>query len=486
MASKIVLFQPKTGEWDLAGARPPDALLAISAFPHKNGYDIKIIDQRIDKKWKETLKRELNGALLFGTTSMTGPQIRYALEASRFVKENSDVPVIWGGIHASLLPESTLKNRYIDFVVKGEGDYVFLELIKAIECNGELRDVKGIYYKENGLIKKTAERELIKDLDALPDFPYELVNIESYYGFNIDGGKSITLMTSRGCPYKCAFCYNTIYYKNIWRGMSAKRTVEMIKRVVKDFGIKNIFFEDDNFSANVKRVEQVVNLILEEKIEISWGLLGTRVNTLKDMSDELISKVVKAGCMNIDIGIESGSERMLDLVSKDVDIEDAIQLNKRLRNYFSKTKYTFVMGMPTETEAELLRTVELAVRLSKDNPNSLPLLATYCAYPGTRLYDLAIKNGFKEPKDLEEWAEINYDNVFWRYPWLNKKRIKMMQNFGFTSFFANKNNQYKINSRFFKVIAMLYQPIAKMRFEHNIYQFPVDRFMARLLSKFLD
>jgi len=142
--------------------------------------------------------------------------------------------------------------------------------------------------------------------------------------------------------------------------------------------------------------------------------------------------------------------------------------------------------MPTETEAELLRTVELAVRLSKDNPNSLPLLATYCAYPGTRLYDLAIKNGFKEPKDLEEWAEINYDNVFWRYPWLNKKRIKMMQNFGFTSFFANKNNQYKINSRFFKVIAMLYQPIAKMRFEHNIYQFPVDRFMARLLSKFLD
>lgn len=483
--NKIVLVQPKTGEWDLAGARPPDSLLAISGLPKKNGYDIKIIDQRIDKLWKDTLKKELKDAFLFGTTSMTGPQIKYALEASRFAKENSNIPVVWGGIHASLLPEQTISNEYIDIVVKGEGDFAFLDLIHGLEKK-DLQNVRGIYYKDKSGIKKTAERELIKNLDELEDYPYELIDMEKYYGFNIKEGRSITLMTSRGCPYKCAFCYNTVYYKNTWRGMSAKKTVGMIKRVVGDFGVKNIYFEDDNFSANVKRFEQIVDLILEENVNITWGLLGTRVNTLKAMSDELLSKAVRAGCINIDVGIESGSSRMLELVSKDVKLPEVVEVNKRLSKYFDKTKYTFIMGMPTETEEELLESVKLSLLLGAENPNSWSVFVTYCAYPGTRLYDLAIKHGFRPPQDLEEWANINYDKVFWYYPWLDKRRINMMQNFGFTSFFANKNNQYKINSEFFKIIAMLYQPIAKMRFEHNIYQFPVDRLMARMLSRYLD
>ncbi len=485
MSNKIVLVQPKNGEWDLAGARPPDSLLAIAALPHKEGYNVKIIDQRIDRDWRKSLKSELEDAFLFGTTSMTGPQIRYALEASKFVRENSSVPIVWGGVHASLLPEQTLENQYIDIVVKGEGDFAFLELIRALE-NKNLESVKGVYYKKNGRICKTSERELIKNLDELADFPYEIIDFEKYYGFDIKAGKSVTLMTSRGCPYRCAFCYNTIYYKNTWRGMSAHRTLELIKRVVKDFGVKNIYFEDDNFSANINRFEQIVDLIHKERINITWGLLGTRVNTLKVMSDELFSKAVKAGCINIDVGVESGSSRILDLVSKDVNIPDVIEVNKRLSNYFDKTKYTFIMGIPTETEAELLESIELSKRLSEENPNSWSLFVTYCAYPGTRLYDLAVKYGFREPRNLEEWADINYETVFWRYPWLDNRRIKMMRNFGFTSFFANKHNQYKIGSEFFKILALLYQPIAKVRFDKNIYQFPVDMFIARALSKFLD
>ncbi|MGD9276210.1 MAG: radical SAM protein [Candidatus Pacearchaeota archaeon] len=482
MKKKIVLLQPKTGEWDFAGARPPDSLLAIAALPYKKGYEVKIIDQRIERNWKEILKKELKGALLFGTTSMTGPQIRYALQASRFVKENSKVPVVWGGVHASLLPEQTIENKYIDVVVKGEADFAFFELIQAIENKKNLDKVKGIYYKDKGKIKKTEERELIKDLDVLEDYPYELIKIENYYGFNIGHGKSITLMTSRGCPYRCAFCYNTVYYKNRWRGMSAKKTLHLIENALTKLGVKSIYFQDDNFSANVKRFEEIIDGILEKGWKFSWGLLGTRIDTLKRMPDELLEKAVKAGCIDIDVGIESGSDRILKLISKDVKINEVIEVNKRLAKFFHKTKYTFIMGIPTETEKELLKTVRFSIKLSKDNPNLLPLFLIYCPYPGTKLYEVAIKNGFYEPKNLEEWANINYETAYLHSPWLGKKRIKMLRNFEFASLFASKNNDYKINSKLFKVLADIYRPFAKLRFEKNIYQFPIDRILARELS----
>lgn len=483
MPGKIVLVQPKTGEWDFAGSRPPDSLLAIAALPHKEGYNVKIIDQRIDKNWRETLRREIKDAMLFGTSSMTGPQIKYALEASKIVKQNSEIPVVWGGVHSSLLPEQTIENKNIDVVVKGEGDFSFLEVIKAIENGKGLNKVRGIYYKHNKKILKTGERELIKDLDTLPDYPYEIIDLKNYYGFNIGKGKSITLMTSRGCPFRCAFCYNTVYYHNTWRGMSSKRTMEMIRRAVNELGVKSIYFQDDNFCANIKRFEEIVNSIIKEKLDISWGLLGARVNTLKQMSDGLLSNSVKAGCMDIDVGAESGSDRILKLISKDVNIQEVIDVNKKLAKYFDKTKYTFIMGIPTETESELLQSVKLAVRLSKENPHVLPLFLIYAAYPGTKLYELSIKKGFKVPRNLEGWAEMNFESAYLLYPWLDKKRIKMMKNFEFTSLFASKNNEYKINSKLLIALARLYRPFAKVRFEKNIYQLPAERVLARIVSR---
>ena len=484
MKSEIILVQPKAGEWEMAEVRPPNSLLAVAATPHHKGYKIRIIDQRIDKNWKETLRKSLNDAIIVGTTAMTGPQIKYALEASKIAKLNSDVPVVWGGIHASLLPEETIQNKWIDIVMKGEGDYAFTELVEAIEGSKEIEKVKGIYYKHKGKIKTTGERPLIDNLDKLYDYPYSLIDLQKYYSFKIGKSKSISLMTSRGCPFRCAFCYNTVYYKNSWRGMSAERTIDLIKRVVDDYGIRNIFFEDDNFCANIGRFKEIVKKIIQEKIDISWGLLGVRVNTIKAMSDELLKDSVKAGCMNVDVGIESGSERMLKLITKDILIEDILSVNRRLAKYFDKTKYTFIMGMPTETEEELLQSVRFAIRLSKENPHALPLFFTYCAYPGTKLYDLAVRHGLRVPKNLEEWTEINYEKAYMYYPWLNKKRIRMIRNFEFTSLFSNKNNQYKINSKLFRMLARMYRPIAKLRFENNIYQFPLERVAVReILAK---
>lgn len=489
MAKEVILVQPKAGEYETVGLRTPDSLLSIAAIPFQNGWKVRIIDQRTDNDWKMHLKQHLDSAVCVGITSMTGPQIRYALEISKFVKENSNVPVVWGGVHASLLPEQTLSNKYIDIAVKGEGDYTFHELLLALEkqeknpAKDYIGSVRGIYYKKGGLIEKTPERPLIKDLDKLPDLPYNLIDMKNYYGFTISPGKSVTLMTSRGCPFRCAFCYNTVYYKNMWRGMSAEKTIERIKYVTEKFGVKNIYFQDDNFCANVERFKKIVELILKEKIDIKWGLLGARMDSLKYMDDEFLKKVVKAGCINIDVGIESGSQRILDMISKGTKISDIIEVNKKLAKYFKRIKYTFIMGIPTETEEEMLQSVRFAIKLCKDNPHVLPLFNIFFINPGTAIYDMAIRHGYKEPGSLEEWAETGRGGEYKKYPWLSKKVISMMENFEFTSFFATKNIDYKVNKAFLRFLMMLYRPVARYRFEHNFYHFLIEKKLSGLLTK---
>lgn len=482
---KIVLLQPKAGEWDLAGLRPPDSLLAVAALPHQEGYPVRIIDQRVDRNWKQTLRKDLKDALLFGTTSMTGPQIRYALEASRVVKAHSDVPVVWGGVHVSLMPEQSLTDPSIDMIAQGEGDFLLLDLVRCLEQNGDLGSIPGLFYKKDGRIIKNTSRTLIHDLDELPPLPYELVNLENYYGFNYLSGRSITLMTSRGCPFRCAFCYNTVYYKNRWRGMSVEKTLSLIRRAVNEFGVTSIFFQDDNFCANVKRFEAIVDGLLKENFRITWGLMGTRVSSIMAMSDELLEKAARAGCVDVDVGVESGSERILELISKDVKIAEVIETNKRLSRFFPKTKFTFIMGIPTETEAELMQSVKFSLRLLADNPHMLPLFFTYTAYPGTRLYENALQEGLREPQNLEEWADINYETAYLNYPWLDKKRVGMIRNFQFTSMFATKNNEYKIRSKYLLFLARLYRPAARLRFKYNVYQYPLEMVAARMLSRLL-
>ena len=485
----IVLVQPKAGEYETAGIRPPDSLLAAAALPHEKGYNIKIIDQRTNKNWKILLKNYLKNALCVGTTAMTGQQIKYALEISKFVKENSDVPVIWGGVHPSLLPEQTLENKYIDIVVKGEGDYTFCELIIAIEKQRKnpnkdyLKNVRGIYYKKNGKIRKTELRPFLQDLDKLPNLPYDLINMNNYFGFTIKEGKSITLMTSRGCPFRCAFCYNTTYYKNKWRGMSAEKTIERIKYVKDKFGVKNIYFQDDNFCANVPRFKKIIDLILKEKIDITWGLLGSRINSLKYMDKKFLARVVKAGCINIDVGIESGSQRILNLICKDINLKEVIEVNKKISKFFTKTKYTFIMGIPSETEKELLQSIRLALRLCKDNSHVLPIFNILFVNPGTAMYNLALKYGYNEPKTLGEWANSGREGEYKEYPWLSKKMKKMMENFEFTSFFVTKNIDYKISKKYLKLLAKFYQPIAKYRFKNNFPHFLVEKRLASVLSR---
>jgi len=478
----VILFQPSTGFYDDLVKSIPLGLLAISRYLVQEDYKVKIIDQRIDKKWKKNLLKELDKhPLCFGTTSTTGQQIITAINVSKIVKENSEVKLVWGGNHPSLLPKQTLANEYIDIVLVGEADYSFCNLVKCIESGKSLGGVNGIYYKHNGKIIENPPEALL-DLNSMPSLPYELIDINSYSNFSY--GRDILMETSRGCPYSCTFCYEPGFNRRKWRSLTAENVIKNIKFVVDKFKVNDICFSDSNFFVDVERINKIVDWIIEEDINIRWNC-QTSLNFLTKYDDEWLTKIEKSGLKWLEIGVESGSQRILDTIYKNmVTPNQIIDFNRKLKNFSNIIpKYNFITGFPTETDEDLKKTTNLILKLLKENPTAIiQALFSATPYPGTEFYDESIKNGFIPPSKLEDWAK--FDPMEWisNIPWLDKNRIKRLKLLYFSSLFIDNKLDIHKKSFILEFFEKLYKPIGMYRFKtHSTFL----QFELPLLNSYL-
>ena len=264
--------------------------------------------------------------------------------------------------------------------------------------------------------------------------------------------------------------------------MSVVRTMQLIKRVVHEFGVKTIFFQADNFATDPKRFREIVQCLINENLGIKWGLLGVRIDALERLDDDFFADLKTAGCVNFDSGIESGSDKILALIKKQITREQIIRVNKRMGKFGFLQKYTFIVGYPGETEQDLKDSISLATQLVRDNPGAYTPFFMYTAYPGVELWEVAKSYGIAEPKKLEDWISFDYENAYKNYPWLDAKKISMMKSLAFTSNFANKNIKYKINKPYLRALFDIYRPLALMRFRYNIHQFPLDIHFGQSLA----
>ncbi|MDP2653130.1 MAG: radical SAM protein [Candidatus Omnitrophota bacterium] len=477
-AKSILLIQSKVGRMDYAGLRLPDALLSIAALPLQNGYSVRLIDQRVEKDWKAAVREHINATdvLCAGITCMTGPQIRYALEINRFIKSlRRDLPVVWGGVHPSLFPEQTLQNENIDYVIKGEGERTFFEFVERLRSEEGMAGLPGLYYKENGAVVKNPPRGYIEDLDQLPNLPYELVDIEKYRASGLFKGPSLTFFTSRGCPFPCAFCYNRVFNEGQWRALSPQGAVDRLEYIVKTFGIRKFFIQDDNFIIHIKRFWELMGEMIRRDLGIEWACMGVRADTLHQIGEKGLEMMVRAGCRDIDIGIESGSPRILKLIKKDIDLGLVTDVNRMMAKFPIKSKCTFMIGFPGETDEEVRQTVNFAVRMGRENPNVFTLIFVYCPYPGTELFQAAVEAGFKIPERLEDWADFTPDEWYLNRPnWLTPQQRERYNNICFASLFSCKSGMSKISSPLLRSLFALYHPVAKFRLRNNFFRFPLE------------
>ena len=482
--SDIVLIQPKLGYVDsfIFKNTLPSALLSIARFVNKE-YNVKIIDQRIDRNWKKHLLKELNqNPIGVATTCMTGMPIMSALEISKFVKDNSNIPVIWGGQHPTILPEQCLKNKNIDIIVKGEGEITFYELIKALDKNKALKNEKDIFYKKNKKIFHNQDREFL-DLNELPPLPYHLIDIKNYLTKRLNV-PSLYMETSRGCPNNCGFCYNKFFNKCRWRALNAENVIKNIKQAVDDFKIKNIYFSDDNFFVNTKRAEDIVNGIIKEKFDIMWEPQGSDINYVNRLSNKSLKLLEKSRCSRLTFGVESGSKRILNLINKKVSPKNVLDLNKKLSEYKMIANYNFMSGFPIETLKDLRKTINLSLDLLEQNKNAtISNILIYTPYPGTDLYSIALKHGLKQPKNLEGWISYNTDTV--NLPWLSKERKKLLESLFICSLFFDKKSEELNASKIIKLLAKIYKPIAKTRVKNMFFRLMVEKKIYDLFKRTL-
>ncbi len=386
------------GKLQSVGPKCPNiGIGTVAAFLEVNGYNVAVLDCFGLELEREEIKKELakHNARIVMTGSATA-NFTLACEILQDAKAlNPKVITIHGGPHVSGNPESAFEDGNTDYVVIGEGEETCLELVNWLsgKTDAALESILGIVYKKDGKIVRNPDRDIVKNLDKLPVPAYHLFPMERYhsYGWLDMGRKFTTMVTSRGCPFKCFFCVSSIKAK-YWRQKSADLVFKEILLLYKEYGIRHIYFQDDEFCVNHARVIEICNKIREHKLDLVWECL-TRVN---HMDDQLLSNMASAGCVSILFGVETGYEEGLKLVNKPIELEMVVKATRMAQKYGIMVKCTYIMGFPWEGAAELKKTINFAKRVDAD----LTFFNIAAPYPGTPFYDEVVKyNLFEQPEN---------------------------------------------------------------------------------------
>lgn len=304
-----------------------------------------------------------------------------------------------GGPHLTAVPKETMDIfPKFDIGIIGEGEETIIELLNALENNEDLEKIQGTIWRKNGQLHKTSLRPPIKNLDELPLPAWDLLpSLTENYRLSVVGTKSklsTSLITSRGCPGRCIFCDTAVFGRRI-RGYSARYVIKMIKYLISKYGIRDFLIYDDNFVALRKRAIEICQMIKDENLEISWSCCA-RVNLV---NAELLKMMKEAGCWQIEYGIESGSQRLLDFMKKGItlsQVKDALRLTKQAG---ISTRGNFIFGNILETEETLQETIDFILNLELDYFQQTFLTP----YPGSQAYAIAREYGTFDP----DWKKMN-------------------------------------------------------------------------------
>lgn len=405
----------------IKGAMPPLGLLSIAAVLEKEGFSVQIIDAHLNAFSEQQMTQAIRDAkpAMVGITMMTSTAIT-AHEIARISKRvDPTVPVVVGGVHADALPDETLRNRAIDFVVCGDGEYTMLELVQGLAPNA----IKGLCYREGEQLIRTAPRPVLMDLNELPPYAYHLVPMGEYYPAVGAYRKlpAINMLMTRGCPGKCIFCNSA---ETALRSRDAERVVDEIIHLRDTYGIREIQFYDDTFTVNKQNALRFARLMKARKVGVSFTVFARTDCWSKEMAVAL----KEGGCHQVMFGIESASPQILKTLRKEIDLaktENAINIAKAAG---LEVRSAFIFGTPGETQETCQQTIDYALRLNTD----LAIFNITTPYPGTQLYDWALKNNRLLTQD---WWDYELGGTIVALESIDNKTLKAIYQQAFKTFY---------------------------------------------------
>lgn len=332
---------------------------------------------------------------LIGVTCAYTVQYPTTRSLARAIKRATSTPIVIGGAHCSALPKDTLAEGCFDYVVIGEGELPLIAICNHIEHGSSLEGIKGVAYRDTDGNSWSTDKEPIKEVDELPLPARHLFDMAKYiYSPYSHNGSTLrtpyaTMISSRGCPLRCSFCsVHTIWGRNN-RTRNAQQTVDEIEQLAREYGVREIHFEDDMLTLDRQRIIDICSEMVNRKLDITWTTPnGVFVNTL---NESLLTAMRDSGCYQLALAIESGSTPVLrSLMKKNVSLEYAREVVKTMRKLNMGVYFFFIIGMPGETEADVMKTIQYAKDLMPDEA----YFSIATPYPGTPLYDLCRERGY--------------------------------------------------------------------------------------------
>lgn len=454
---KVVLYNPRAVFYTM-----PLALLAIGSHLDPEAHEVVIIDGRLERDPERAVLQALEGAVCLGVTVLTGRPLHDAVQISRAAKARwPHVPVVWGGWHPSMFGRECLDEPSVDVTVQAQGEETFVEIVDRLAEGRPLDGCLGCTYRDaDGDVVVNAPRPL-QALDRLRPHDYTLIPVAQYY--QLKGKPQLDYIGSQGCHFRCAFCADPFVYERRWVGVAPARIGAEIGGLWERYRFSDVNFQDETFFTYRDRVDAIADEFISRRLPITWAAT-LRADQAARLPGEAFARYKQSGLRRALVGVESGSPETLKRIAKDITVEQVLDTAGKLLAHGIAAHFPFIVGFPDEPDESVQASLDLAKRLRAMSPDFRTPFFYFKPYPGSPLTDEAVRNGYRLPSSLDEWADFDYVGPV-QGPWVSADTFAIMERFKFY-----QNLAYDRVAAWKRPL----QRIARWRCERDIYALPIE------------
>ena len=441
---RVVLYNPRAVFYTM-----PLSLIALASALARDRVEVVIVDGRLERDPVRAVVLAARGAVCVGITVLTGAPIHDALAVSRAVKAaQPSCPIVWGGWHPSLFARECAADPAVDVVVSGQGEDAFRDIVNRLIAAEPV---------------DALQSRPLKDLNKFPAHDYSLVPVERY--FALKGARQIDYISSQGCRFRCAFCADPSVFERGWTGLKPDRIADEIAFLHQRYAMDDVAFQDETFFTSASRVDALAEQLLARHLRITWTAT-LRADQACRLGDDLFAKAVRSGLRRVMVGVESGSQEMLDRLKKDMKLDQVRATAAMCTRHGVNAIFNFIVGFPGESAESMQATLSLAKELRRSNPGFETPIFYYRPYPGHPMADLSAASGYVFPRGLKEWADFDY--VGGRGPWITPEQWQTVERFKFYSKHAWRPGAWRWPLR----------ATSRWRCQHDWYGLPVEKLIV--------
>ncbi len=461
---RVVLYNPRCVFYTM-----PLALVAIGSHLDPDRFEVVIVDGRLEVDPVAALDEALEGALCLGVTVLTGAPLRDAMVVTRAIRAlRPALPIVWGGWHPSMFGRECLIEAAVDVTVQGQGEETFADICDRLAAAQSLDGCAGCTWRDTNNQVRTNPPRPLRRLDEFRRHDYTLIPVERY--FALKGRRQLDYISSQGCQFRCAFCADPYVYDRQWVGLSPARMGEELAEWWQRYRFTDVNFQDETFFTRRERVEAIADELITRQIPTTWA--GTmRADQGTRLPEDSLARCRGSGLRRVLIGVESGSDDMLRRIKKDITLAQVFESAERIRRHGVAGNFPFIVGFPGESDESVRATMDVARRLRSMSVDFQTPFFYFKPYPGTSLTEEAVRNGYRLPATLDDWAEFDYVGSVGG-PWVSPEKFRTIERFKFYQQLAYDRPTLAKRGL---------QAVARWRCEHQVFTAPIEMAIGRRL-----